>query len=324
MSWNKIERKKLLLLAVKLLIAGLVGWFILSAVWDARRELADFSLQLRPAWLLLAGGLYLAGLLPAWMFWHRTLRAMGQSPRWGDTLRAYFIGHLGKYVPGKAMVVVLRVGLLRGRGADAKAAAVSVVYETLTMMAVGAFLAAALLAVWFKDQTFFALIALGLASVAVVPTLPPVFRRLAKMAGIGRDDAKMLDRLDQLGPGSLAFGWLTIALGWTLMGLSLWATLRGLGILDGDGQPPDLLRQLPLCVAAVSLAMVAGFLSLIPGGALVRESILIGLMPRAGFAKADIVVAAVALRLIWLAAELAISAVLYAWRRRLDSPTAVG
>ena len=88
MSWNKIERKKLLLLAVKLLIAGLVGWFILSAVWDARRELADFSLQLRPAWLLLAGGFLLAGLLPAWRFWQRALGALGESPRGGETLGA--------------------------------------------------------------------------------------------------------------------------------------------------------------------------------------------------------------------------------------------
>jgi len=36
--------------------------------------------------------------------------------------RAYLIGHLGKYVPGKAMVVVLRVGLITPYGARAATA----------------------------------------------------------------------------------------------------------------------------------------------------------------------------------------------------------
>ena len=83
--------------------------------------------------------LYLVGLLPEGLFWQRALRAMGQEAPLGRTLRAYYIGHLGKYVPGKAMVVVLRTGLICGPGVDAGIAAASVFLETLTMMAVGAF-----------------------------------------------------------------------------------------------------------------------------------------------------------------------------------------
>jgi uncharacterized membrane protein YbhN (UPF0104 family) len=52
---------------------------------------------------------------------------------------------------------------------------------------------------------------------------------------------------------------------------------------------------------------VAGFLSLIPGGAGVREAVLIGLMRQTGFAAADALLAAAMLRIVWLAAELAIS-----------------
>ena len=53
------------------------------------------------------------GLVPMAWFWHRTLAALGQPAPWRATLRAYFLGHLGKYVPGKAMAVILRVAAVR-------------------------------------------------------------------------------------------------------------------------------------------------------------------------------------------------------------------
>ena len=46
----------------------------------------------------------------------RTLRVLGQSVSLPLALRAYYIGQLGKYVPGKALVVILRAGLVRGPG----------------------------------------------------------------------------------------------------------------------------------------------------------------------------------------------------------------
>ncbi len=49
------------------------------------------------------------------------------------------------------MVVILRAGLIRGPGVDASLAVVSVFFETLTMMSVGALLAAAIVAGWFRD-----------------------------------------------------------------------------------------------------------------------------------------------------------------------------
>ena len=85
-------------------------------------------------WLAASGGLYLLGTLCCGVFWHRTLRALGQPVSLPQALRAYYIGQLGKYVPGKAMVVILRAGLVRGQGSIPALAAVSVFLETLTMM----------------------------------------------------------------------------------------------------------------------------------------------------------------------------------------------
>ena len=104
-----------------------------------------------------------------------------------------------------------------------------------------------------------------------------------------------------------------------------------LNAMNVDGL--DLLGHLPRYVAAVSLAMVAGFLSLIPGGLGVRDLILTQLT-EPYFAgdegvsctlapAAAAVVSAVLLRAVWLLAELISSGILYVSvprRRREKTP----
>ena len=307
------SRKRWLVRAAKLLVVVLVVWAVRRTLVDAWQQLDEHQWHLEPGWLVLAGGLYLLGLLPAGLFWHRALRTLGQDAQLGETLRAYYIGHLGKYVPGKAMVVVIRAGLIRSHRVDTAVAVVSVFLETLTMMAVGAFIAAAVLAARFADQGFLLAVALGLMAVAGLPTLPPVFRRLARLAGVGKSDPTTGKSLQRLGYGTLLLGWVAMAIGWVILGLSLWAVLRAMGIAHLEP-----FAELARYTASVSLAMVAGFLSGVPGGAGIRELILTELMapyigqaaPQAT-AEVAALASAVALRLVWLLSELAISGALY-------------
>jgi len=293
---------------------ALIFWFVRDTVFTAVAQLREHPIALAPGWLILSGLVYLAGLLPAALFWRYVMRKLGQEARLDETLRAYYIGHLGKYVPGKAMVVILRTALVRSHRVNTAAAAASVLFETLTMMSVGAFLAAAILAVWFRAHLVLCLVSLGLMTVAGLPILPPVFRRLARLAGVGRADPAVAERLGRLGWGTLFWGLVSMSVVWILLATSLWAVLRAMG-QDGAGW----VDQLPLCLASVSLATVAGFLSLIPGGAVVRELILAELMvPYFGDVVA--VVGAVVLRLAWLGAEILISGVLYfTGRARADA-----
>ncbi|MBI1902643.1 MAG: UPF0104 family protein [Planctomycetia bacterium] len=302
--------RRWLLRGLRLAIVAALAWYIADFVWRCWPKLVEHKWTASPGWLALAGVLYLAGLAPCALFFRRVLSLLGGSPPLFQALRAYYVGHLGKYVPGKAMVVILRAGLLRVSGVDAAASSVSAVYETLTMMAVGAFLAAAVLIVWFREQAFFAALAAGLMLLALAPTLPPVFRRLLRLARLDRLRPDLGDRVGRLGLGTLALGWLTIAAGWLLIALSLWATLRGLGAPQAAGTMRDLLTQMPLYTAAVSLAIVAGFLSMIPGGAGVREAVFMALLA-GSFGREHAVIAAVLVRIVWLGAELAISAVVY-------------
>ncbi|MCD4727595.1 MAG: flippase-like domain-containing protein [Pirellulales bacterium] len=299
------RRKRWLPTAIKLSIAALVVWFIHGTIIDACGELGEQSFQIDFLWLAASGGLYLLGTLPFALFWHRTLRALGQRVEFGKTVRAYYIGHLGKYVPGKAMVVILRAGLLRGPGIDASLAVASIFYETLTMMSTGALLAASIVAFCFSGQPLLFWTALGIMAVAGLPTLPPIFKRLARLAGVGRINPATVEKLDNLGYGTVILGWTLNAIGWAILGLSFWAVLRAMGL--GENNP---FEQFHLYAAAVSLATVAGFISMMPGGAVVREAVLTEFMvPYLGGGAA--LIGAILLRLVWLVAEMSISGILY-------------
>jgi glycosyltransferase 2 family protein len=293
-----------LLVAIKLLIVVVVVWFIRRTIVEAWREIESHPLHIDYWWLAAAGGLYLLGSLFCGIFWHRALRAMGQDVGFWTAIRAFYVGHLGKYVPGKAMVVILRAGMIRGPGVDAPLAVVSVFFETLTMMAVGALMGAGIVAVWFRGQPLLFWAAMAIMAAAGVPTLPPVFRRLVRIVNLGKLPPNQLEKLDSLGYGTVVLGWTLNAVGWTILGLSYWAVLRALGAADNNP-----LDQLHLYTAAVALATVAGFASFVPGGAVVREAVLAELMlKQVGTTIA--LAAAVLLRLVWLLAELAMSAAL--------------
>ena len=112
--------------------------------------------------------------------------------------------------------------------------------------------------------------------------------------------------IDGLDARLMGLGWLTISLGWVAFGFSLWATMQAF--------PPHMARptlmDMPLLTAAVALAMVAGFLSLLPGGIGVRELVVIPLLSPA-FGQVGAIVAAVVLRVSWMATELIVAGTLY-------------
>jgi uncharacterized membrane protein YbhN (UPF0104 family) len=298
--------------AFKLVFQVLVLALVLVGIWRtvvkavADLNQAGFALaQIQFGWLLAAGVMYLLALAPCWLFWHRTLHAMGQRPSRLESFRAFYIGHLGKYVPGKALVVVLRAGLVRSPRVDTTAAAVSVFVETLTMMAVGAAVAAALLALLFRGQLSMLLLALAAVVGAGVPTVPPIFRRLVRLAGARKFNPHIDRSLAGLDFRLMSFGWAANVPGWLLMGLSQWLTLRAIPTMA-----PVTWEQLPVVTACVALAMVAGFVLLLPGGLGAREWVLMTLLAPV-FGPGVAMVAAIAQRLLSLLAEFVLAAVLY-------------
>jgi uncharacterized membrane protein YbhN (UPF0104 family) len=303
--------QKGLFAVAKLLVAAVVAYFIARAVLRARDDFAaqHFSLRnLRWSWLLAAGTCYLVGVLPMALFWNRVLNAMGQHPPLWATLAAHYIGQLGKYVPGKAMVLALRLGLIRKYGVEDAAGALSIFTETMTMMSVGAMVAVILLASQFRDRLDLLLLAAGMVLLVGAPTWPPLLRMALRWLYRRRFGVELEDHATRRLTWRVFLpGWCGVAAGWLLLGLSMWATLRGLGLPTTDALP---LTELPRITAALGVSVVAGFLSMLPAGVGVREWVLHELLAGA-YGEVVSIVGPILVRLVWLVSELAVFVILY-------------
>jgi uncharacterized membrane protein YbhN (UPF0104 family) len=304
---------------LKLAILGLLIWGVHHTVADGLERLREHPPTIEPLWLVASGALYLVAMFPSVLFWQRVLRVLGQHAGLLKTARAYYIGHLGKYVPGKALVVVVRAGMVSGERVDVGVAAATVFVETLTMMASGSFIAAALVAILYHEHWVYVVGAVACMFAAGLPTLPPVFSWLVRITRIGRKVTEAGVDLARVDYGTLLFGWIGTGIGWFVTGLSLWATLRGMG--ENSLSP---IEDLPFLTMIVSISVVAGFISMIPAGLGSREVVMLTLM-ELRLSKAVAVGSTIILRLVWLAAELVISAVLYPFRPRpREDPTVAG
>ncbi|MEM9365872.1 MAG: hypothetical protein AAGD07_07730 [Planctomycetota bacterium] len=317
-------------------------------------SLTDKRQQLRrsiPTWanirwwsLALAALFYAVGILPPGLVLHRATNRLGIPCTRSKAMVAQLVGHLGKYIPGKAMVVVMRVGILLGRDAttastedrrldlarsdpgasagqsNAQAVAratTAVFFETLLMMSVGGTIAGVLIC-WSNLASWIKWAAAGMAILSLVPTLPPVMQWLIGRMGQLKSGNKKVPRASSSTNGTsgdpsrsnpltwsiLGTSWCWMLLSWVLIGGSFTFLVNALPL------PADVSLGLTLyssATAAIALGIVLGFASLIPGGAGVREAVtLAALAPTVGAPAA--VVAALVARLVFLAVELTMAA----------------
>jgi hypothetical protein len=300
-------RKRLFLILKSTLAAALlvaVGW----KFYDLLRapELSQRA-TVRVEYLLPAGLLYLTCHTLWGTFWWQLLRGQGVAVGWFAAVRAYFVSQVGKYVPGKAWVLLLRVGLLRNVDVRPTTVIVTGAYETLTNMAAGAVLGFCLLPWSGLAESLSDLQRYGLFGLTLMPLgllgLNRLVRRVAKK--YRSPDAPPVPVPSLL---LLARGMVQATAGWCLLGLSLWLTACGLC----TDPPPLTVDSYLQYLSGVCLAYVIGFVVLVaPAGAGAREWVLQLVLERqlvvSEGASAGAVAAAVAvgLRLVWTAFEAA-------------------
>jgi hypothetical protein len=278
------------------------------------------ELTLRPGWLAACGGLYVLALGCSAFFWHRLLLACAQRSPFLQSLKAYYVGLLGKYLPGKAWALFMRGALVKGPQADIGVAIVTAFYEVFTTMASGALVAA----VVFALQPFVAEelpgLALNPALVGAlifvllgVPLLPAVFNRLVRRLGRRFQNVAAF-RLPPLRMGTLLLGLAIMACAWVFFGLSLWSAVRSLLDATHPLTAPVLARY----AAIMGLAYAGGFLIVVvPSGMGVREMIIMTyLVPELvseGTTRDPRIalLAALILRLVWTATEVIVAGALY-------------
>lgn len=123
---------------LKWVLFALVIAFVAQRAWQLWCDGDVGSVTIHWPWLLAASVLYIVGWLPSVLLWHRLIHGLGGSSSRFDVARAYFAGHLAKYIPGKATVLLVRAGMLADRGCRPSVSALTSTYEVLVCMGVGA------------------------------------------------------------------------------------------------------------------------------------------------------------------------------------------
>jgi glycosyltransferase 2 family protein len=255
----------------------------------------------------------IAAIIPPAIYWWLTLLNFEHAVPFFSTQSIFAVGNLGKYVPGKAMVLVLRSGPMQRLGVPISTSIVSIFIETLTSLAVGGALGALALAT-LKPATWLLTAAIGAAIVSLIPTIPPVFRRILVLLTSYRHlrlPKKLSTAMSWRLVGS---GWLLLAVGWLCMGTSLWVLCEAIrqaietSAKDAASIPIASLTLWWTCVASSCLGFVIGFLSMLPGGAGAREVVVTMLLaPAIGYAPA--LAAAVLYRISSLTGELLVAGI---------------
>jgi uncharacterized membrane protein YbhN (UPF0104 family) len=251
--------------ALLLVVVGLLAVVVADEWSDVVHVIGSESV------VSLAGStaLAMAGTWCSFLSWRALLIDLGGEVPLVGAMRIFFVGQLGKYVPGKVWPVVAQVRLGRRYEVPGRISAAAAAIVTLLTFGVGLLVTAMTLPALGGDalqRYWWALLALPFA---VVLLLPPVLNRLlARILALLRREP-MPQPLTLLGT-SRAVGWALVM--WLLYGVHL------VVLLTGAGQPltPELVVR---ATGAFAASWAIGFLlAFAPAGLGVREIGLVGLL----------------------------------------------
>ena len=319
--------------AVRTGMFALVAWFVSRYaidVWDSTHQ---YDLEFDSVSLILAGVLYIAPWLASVWGWERLLKAFGHNVPIVPVMRSYYCGHPGKYVPGKAAAILIRVALLKKYGVSAISASVTSVAETGLLMLQGLALSVLLIGVAVPSESLPAQYQLvrdvsPLTLLIITLLLSPVLLSFACLAA-NRVTERLLRataarhsqgetssahrqvaelEVESFQPFTISFMTGSVAAflaTWFMQGQSLAMLIRSIGI------EVSLFNSLIVCTTAVAAGTSIGFFAfLAPGGLAIREGIIIAIVtPLTGGSAAVIV--AISLRALWFVSEIVVSALLF-------------
>lgn len=238
------------------------------AVGESGGKLVDHLDELSAGSLAGAGLAVLAGLFATMLSWRAVLTDLGSPLPLSAALRVFFLGQLGKYIPGSVWPVLAQMELGKEHGVPrSRSGTVGVLTVALSLVA-GLLTAAVTLPFTSADALshyWYAFLAVPVLGIGLVPAVAnPVLDKLLQLFGRGG----LKERPTRRGM-AIGLGWAVLA--WVSFGFQVWFLALTLGASGA----------LPLSIGAFALAWTLGFLVVIaPAGAGVREAALVvGLSP---------------------------------------------
>jgi hypothetical protein len=231
--------------------------------WDELRDAVARTGIAATAGSLLA---VLAGLFASAMVWRALLTDLGAHLPLRTALHVFFLGQLGKYLPGSVFAVAAQMELGRDQGVSRNRVGTASLLFMGVLTATGVLVASVALPLVSPDALRHYFWVLAVLPIGLVCLAPPILTRLvATMLRLLRRDA--LDRpLSWTGVGT--------AVGWAL---AMWVAYGVHLLLLVVPQPRTGDANLPLLsFGGYALAWTVGFLVLlVPAGAVIREAVLV-------------------------------------------------
>lgn len=223
-------------------------------------------------------GMVLLGLFTSMLVWRSLLTAAGSRVPLAPAARIFFVGQVGKYLPGAVWPVLAQMQLGQAQRIPRRRSATVAVITMLASLAAGLLVAAiAFVASLTGSATAgygWAFLAVPVLLVCLHPrVLNPVLDRLLRLVRRPVQEVPLTGRAVMV---AMLWGLLS----WTFFGLSVWLLAVRLGAPEG--------RAFLLATGGFAFAWCAGFLVLLaPAGAGVREVVLVAsLSPVLGTGKA--------------------------------------
>jgi uncharacterized membrane protein YbhN (UPF0104 family) len=252
-----MSRKKVIRIAFLLVALGFGAWAI-AGRWT---QVADGFTRL--SWPLLAGSLVavLAALAAGMLMWRALLADLGSSLPFADAAKVFFVGQLGKYIPGSLWPVLAQMEMGKDLGVPRPRSAAAFFLTYPIYLVSGLAVALVTLPAFAGDSVARYGWLLLLLPVLVAGLHPRIVNavlgsglRLLKRPPLERP----LTRRGLLTSAGWAFA------GWAAYGVHLALLVAGLGATGP--------RAVLLSLGAFSLAWCLGFIVIIaPAGAGVRE-----------------------------------------------------
>jgi glycosyltransferase 2 family protein len=102
-----VKSKRTLLHLAKLVFASAILYFIIRTVLNNWAGIESYTWDFNPLYMVISVIVFFAGyVLLAWI-WAGVLRSTGNPVSFGEAWDIYFIGNLGRYIPGKVWTIAL-------------------------------------------------------------------------------------------------------------------------------------------------------------------------------------------------------------------------
>lgn len=288
-----------------MLAVGLAVWALVAA----RVEVAAALRRLEPWSVLVAAVLTIGNVLLAGMVWRTVLTDLGSKLPPAASARIFYVGQLGKYLPGSVWPLIAQAELGRDYNVPRSRSATATLVALL--LGVTSALLVVLAALPFAPGIVphrFAWVQLLLIPMLVL-LHPAVLGRVVNL-GLRLFGRGPMERPTSLAGTAMAIAWACGS--WLLAGLQVWVLVISLG-------GPATARVAALAIGGYALAWAVGFLVVVsPAGAGVREVALAAVLSTV-LDRGSVLVVVLLSRVLFTLTDLAAAGVGVAAERRVMS-----